>query len=91
MSATIKKSIDKLASAVVKLEKAIETKKKTASAAPLPHPVPQKKNAPQTDLFGAITAGQNASNFNPVNVRMLATRLDHAINQVESILKEGRG
>ncbi len=88
MSATIKKSIDKLASAVVKLEKAIETKKA------LPTPVAsaaKKSNVPQTDLFGAITAGQNASNFNPVNVRMLATRLDHAINQVETILKEGRG
>ncbi len=88
MSAAIKNSLNKLASAVVKLEKAIETKQATPASAA----AAKKKAADQNDLFGALTAGQDKpSNFNAVNVKMLATRLDHAINQVETILKEGRG
>lgn len=79
MSAAIKTSLNKLNNAVYKLEQAIETKK----AAP--------KKA-QSDLFSAMTATpQTAPTLNPNNVRMLATRLDNAINQVEAILKEGRG
>jgi len=84
VSAAIKTSLNRLASAVNKLEKAIETK------AAAPAPAAKKKSSGQTpDLFGAAQPGP--SNFNAVNVRMLATRLDHAINQVETILKEGRG
>lgn len=91
MSTAIKTSLNKLTSSLVKLEKAIESKQSvlTAPAAS------SKKGAPadQNDLFGAMTAQQQAStsNINPQNVRMLATRLDNAINQVEKILKEGRG
>lgn len=84
MSAAIRTSLNKLHNAVQKLEGAIETKKAVAAT--------QKKGSQnQSDLFGAMTAGQqNTSNMNAVNVRMLATRLDTAINQVEQILKEGR-
>ena len=64
--------------AVHKLEQAIEAKK-----------VAPKKGA-TGDLFGAMTAGPQTQTINPNNVRMLATRLDNAINQVEQILKEGR-
>lgn len=85
MSAAIRTSLNKLHTAVQKLEQAVETKKAQVAAAP------KKGNQNQADLFGAMTAGQSASNFNAVNVRMLATRLDTAINQVEQILKEGRG
>ena len=82
MSASIQNSIHKLASAVVKLEKAIEIKQ----AAPA-----KKAAAPQNDLFSAASAPQNSSStLNANNVRMLATRLDTAIQQVETILKEGR-
>lgn len=91
MSAAIKTSLNKLTSSLVKLEKVIESKQ-SALAAPAAAP---KKGAAsgQNDLFGAMTAQQQASssNINPQNVRMLATRLDNAINQVEEILKEGRG
>lgn len=80
MSAAIRKSLNKLNSAVEKLEGAIETKKSS----------PQMRKTSQTpatpDLFSAPS-----SSMNPMNVRMLATRLDTAINQVEQILKEGRG
>ena len=79
MSAAIKTSLNKLNNAVHKLEQAIETKK----AAP-------KKGVPTGDLFGAMTSGPQNQTINPNNVRMLATRLDNAINQVEQILKEGR-
>ena len=74
MSAAIRTSLNKLNSAVVKLEGAIEAKK----AAP--------KKAGQPDLFNP----QQTGNINPMNVRMLASRLDKAIDQVESILKEAR-
>ena len=80
MSAAIKTSLNKLNNAVHKLEVAIEAKK----TAP-------KKGAPVGDLFGAMTAAPSQQTINPNNVRMLATRLDNAINQVEQILKEGRG
>lgn len=90
MSAAIKNSLNKLTSSLVKLEKAIDAKQAVMSA-----PATQAKKAagtPQNDLFSTMTAGQaNPSNLNPQNVRMLATRLDNAINQVEAILKEGRG
>ena len=88
MSAAIKNSLNKLTSSLVKLEKAIDAKQAVLAA-----PAPSKKGrTPQDDLFSALTAPQaNPSNLNPQNVRMLATRLDHAINQVEAILKEGRG
>ncbi len=87
MSAAIRTSLNKLNNAVHKLESAIETRKAAAAAAPA------KKGAPagQNDLFSAMTAGQSPTNMNPMNVRMLAQRLDTAIEQVETILKEGRG
>ena len=90
MSAAIKNSLNKLTSSLVKLEKAIDAK----VASPTTQQTAAKKAsaAAQNDLFSAMTAGQaNPSNLNPQNVRMLATRLDNAINQVEAILKEGRG
>lgn len=77
MSAAIKASLNKLHSSIQKLEGAVEAKKNA--------PAPQNK-AGQPDLFNASSPG-----FNPVNVRMLATRLDKAIDQVENILKEARG
>ncbi len=79
MSAAIKSSLNKLNNAVYKLESALESKKNAP-----------KKAAPvgQNDLFTAANPGQN---LNPSNVRMLASRLDNAILQVEQILKEGRG
>ncbi len=79
MSAAIRSSLNKLNSAVQKLETAIETKKAAPKKA--------AGNASQNDLFAA-PAGPA---MNPMNVRMLAKRLDSAINQVETILKEGRG
>lgn len=86
MSAAIRTSLNKLHSAVQKLEGAVEAKKTSLAAQ-------RKGNANHPDLFGAVTAGQqgNSSNANAVNVRMIASRLDMAINQVEQILKEGRG
>lgn len=87
MSATIRTSLNKLNNAVHKLESAIETRKAAVAAAP-------KKAAGaagQNDLFSAVTASQQPTNMNPMNVRMLAKRLDNAIEQVETILKEGRG
>lgn len=80
MSAAIKSSLHKLNNAVYKLESALESKKLATK---------KPATASQNDLFSA--GQQNPSNFNAVNVRMLATRLDTAINQVEQILKEGRG
>lgn len=86
MSASILKSLQKLNSAVVNLEHAVETKKKVLTSAPV------RKNGPQSDLFSAVTAAQgDPANLSVDNVRTLATRLDKAINQVETILKEGRG
>lgn len=88
MSAAIRTSLNKLNSAVQKLETAVEAKKAASAAAP------KKGNQNQTDLFAAMTAGQQqqgSANLNANNVRMLATRLDNAILQVEEILKEGRG
>ncbi len=85
MSAAIQKSLGKLNSAVAKLETAIEAKKA------VPAPV-KKASGPQNDLFSALGAvPAQAAQMNAANVKMLATRLDHAINQVEEILKEGRG
>ena len=87
MSATIRTSLNKLNNAVHKLESAIETRKAAAAA-------PKKAAAGaagQNDLFSAVTASQQPTNMNPMNVRMLAKRLDNAIEQVETILKEGRG
>ena len=82
MSAAIRTSLNKLNKAVHSLESAIETRKAAA-----------KKPATttgQNDLFGAAGAAAQP-NMNPMNVRMLAKRLDTAIEQVETILKEGRG
>lgn len=79
-------SLSNLNNAVQKLESALESKK-TANAA-----AARKGNANQPDMFATMTAGRaNPSNMNPANVRMLATRLDNAIDQVEKILKEGQG
>lgn len=88
MSAAIKNSLNKLTSSLVKLEKAIDSKQSALKAPPA---LAKRGNTAQTDLFGAMTSSQNPSTLNPQNVRMLATRLDNAINQVEQILKEGRG
>lgn len=90
MSAAIKTSLNKLTSSLVKLEKAIDAKQ---SALKAPAATAAKRAlADQNDLFGALSAQQgSASNINPHNVRMLASRLDNAINQVEQILREGRG
>ena len=87
MSAAIRTSLNKLNNAVQKLESAIETRKAAVAAAP------SKKGAPagQNDLFSAMPASPSPNNMNPMNVRMLAQRLDTAIEQVETILKEGRG
>ena len=79
MSAAIRTSLNKLNNAVHKLESAIETRKAA----------PKKGGAGQNDLFSA--AQPSNPNMNPMNVRMLAKRLDTAIEQVETILKEGRG
>lgn len=76
MSAAIRTSLNKLNKAVHSLESAIETRKAA----------PKKAVAGQNDLFSAAQP-----NMNPMNVRMLAKRLDTAIEQVETILKEGRG
>lgn len=84
MSAAIQTSLTKLNAAVKKLETAVDSKKSALSQ-------PKRSSAAEHDLFTAMTGSQNPSNMNPVNVRMLATRLDTAINQVEKILKEGRG
>ncbi len=77
MSAAIRTSLNKLNNAVQKLESAIETRKAA----------PKKTVAGQNDLFSQ----QTQAGVNPMNVRMLAKRLDTAIEQVETILKEGRG
>lgn len=79
MSAAIKSSLNKLNNAVYKLESALETKKASIKKQPA---------ASQNDLFSAAAPAQN---LNASNVRMLASRLDNAILQVEQILKEGRG
>ncbi len=79
MSAAIRTSINRLHSAVQNLETAIE-KRKTAV-----------KSSGQNDLFSSVPDAPSAPAMNPMNVRMLAKRLDNAINQVETILKEGRG
>ena len=80
MSAAIRKSLNTLNKAVEKLEGAIESKKAASATG---------KKSGQTsgtpDLFSSTQPSMN-----PMNVRMLATRLDTAINQVEQILKEGR-
>lgn len=81
MSATIYTSLKNLNHAVQKLESALENKKASMAAAQ------RKAITCQSDLFSA-PAGANAG---PINVRMLATRLDTAIDQVEKILKGGRG
>jgi len=81
VSASIRSSLNKLNAAVQKLETAIETKK-TA---------PRKSaSAPQNDLFAAVPDSPAGPALNPANVRMLANRLDNAIAQVETILKEGK-
>lgn len=83
MSAAIRSSLGKLNNAVQKLESALESKKAA--------PRKSAASAPQNDLFAAVPdspAGPPA--LNPANVKMLAKRLDNAIQQVETILKEGR-
>lgn len=85
MSAGIKASLQKLNSAISKLEGnlvQVQANKKAIPAKPA--------GQPQADLFSTMTAGKNPSNANSLNVRMLANRLDNAIQQVEQILKEGR-
>jgi len=83
VSAAIRTSLNKLNNAVHKLETAIETRKAAVAKKPA--------GAGQNDLFSAMTSNQSPTNMNPMNVRMLASRLDTAIEQVETILKEGRG
>lgn len=85
MSAAIRSSLQKLNSAVGKLEGALATVQAGKKAIPA-KPAGQS----QTDLFSTMTSGKNPSNANSLNVRMLASRLDNAIQQVEQILKEGR-
>lgn len=85
MSAAIRTSLNRLHSAVQKLEGAVETKKTAMAAAR------KGTSAGQSDLFAAAAPAQPEGGLNAANVRMLATRLDTAINQVEQILKEGRG
>jgi hypothetical protein len=84
MSAAIRSSLGKLNNAVQKLESALESKKAA----------PRKASAftPQNDLFAAAVPDSPAGPpaLNPANVKMLARRLDSAIAQVETILKEGR-
>ncbi len=77
MSAAIRTSLNKLNKAVHSLESAIETRKAAT----------KKAVAGQNDLFSQPAQ----AGVNPMNVRMLAKRLDTAIEQVETILKEGRG
>lgn len=85
MSAGIKASLQKLNSAVSKLEGSLAQVQASKKAIPA-KPAGQS----QADLFSTMTAGKNPSNVNSLNVRMLANRLDNAIQQVEQILKEGR-
>lgn len=82
MSVAIQSSLQKLNSAVQKLETAV-------------HSVDMKKSrtvkgavVAQDDLFASPSAPRNPNNL---NVRQLAARLDTAIHQVEKILTEGRG
>lgn len=85
MSSAIQASLQKLNNAVQHLESAvvsIDAKKSRA---------PKTAAGPQDDLFSTAPAGKAAGNANNLNVRQLAGRLDAAINQVEQILKEGRG
>ncbi len=83
MSAAIRKSLSKLNNAVEKLEGAIESKKHSPSMKK------QGQGSATADLF--TSAVPSAPSMNPNHVRMLASRLDTAINKVEQILKEGRG
>jgi hypothetical protein len=82
VSAAIKASLQRLNSAVSKLEGSLATVQANKKAIPA-----KPAGKPQPDLF-STAAGP--SNMNSLNVRMLASRLDNAINQVEQILKEGR-
>jgi hypothetical protein len=83
VSAAIRASLQKLNSAVQKLETSVVS---VQTRKPKPG-----RGTPQDDLFSAGAAAQSASNVNNLNVRQLAARLDTAIDQVEKILKEGRG
>ena len=90
MSANILKSLQKLNAAVEHLETSVQAQAGRMAVANRREA--QKQQAAQNDLFSQVSAAQAApSNLNAANVRMLATRLDNAINQVEQILKEGRG
>ncbi len=83
MSNAIRASLQKLNNAVQHLETAVVSvdSRKAKSG----------KSAPQDDLFSTASSAKGPSNVNNLNVRQLAGRLDAAINQVEQILKEGRG
>lgn len=82
MSAAIQSSLNRLNNAVQKLESAVEIKKSA----------PKRVAAvPQNDLFASVVPDSPAGPaMNASNVRMLAKRLDNAIAQVETILKEGK-
>jgi len=84
VSDAIKSSLSKLNLAVYKLEAAVETKQAQ---------VKKGTSARQNDLFSMAVPDSPAGPpvMSPANVRMLAKRLDSAIEQVETILKEGRG
>jgi hypothetical protein len=82
VSAAIRKSLNKLNSAVEKLEGAIEAKKASPG---------MRKGGQASGTADLFSAAPSAPSMNPAHVKMLANRLDTAINQVELILKEGRG
>lgn len=83
MSVKIKTSLNRLNESVYKLEDALATKTQQIKSSSV-----QRAGAgtPQSDLFASPSGTGGA-----LNVRLLATRLDSAIAQVETILKEGRG
>ena len=87
MSNAIQASLQKLNNAVQNLESAVVSIDARKAAKPAKASV----GAGQEDLFSAGGSGKAAGNANNLNVRQLAGRLDAAINQVEKILKEGRG
>ena len=84
VSASILKSLQKLNSAVEHLESSVQAQ---AGRMAVANRREQKQATPQNDLF---SQSASSSTINAANVRMIATRLDTAINQVEQILKEGR-
>lgn len=83
MSAAIQSSLQKLNASVQHLERSVVSVQTKARAKP-------RAVSSQDDLFAAASNPAPAQ-MSGVNVRQLAARLDTAIEQVETILKEGRG